>query len=205
MGPRSTRSAAASSVIVATPGRLLDHFRVPYAKLRGLEYLVLDEADRMLDMGFLPDIKRILKHIPTRAADAVLQRDHAAADRGADARDAARPRDDQPGAPGRTRGRHHAGDLPGDAATRRAALLVTLLESGEIQDALVFTRTKHRADRLARRFCRSTGSRPSASTATARSRSAPPRSPASRAASTACWSRPTSRRAASTSRRSATS
>ena len=51
-------------ILVATPGRLLDHFRFPYAKLDGLEILVLDEADRMLDMGFLPDIRRILKHLP---------------------------------------------------------------------------------------------------------------------------------------------
>src|ERR671920_2534121 len=51
---------------VATPGRLLDHFRQPYAKLDGLEVLVLDEADRMLDMGFLPDIKKVLKHLPPK-------------------------------------------------------------------------------------------------------------------------------------------
>ena len=51
-------------VIVATPGRLLDHFSQRYARLAGLEVLVLDEADRMLDMGFLPDVKRILRHLP---------------------------------------------------------------------------------------------------------------------------------------------
>src|SRR5207247_10199564 len=49
-----------------TAGRLLDHFRAPYAKLNGLQYLVLDEADRMLDMGFLPDIRRVLRHVPAR-------------------------------------------------------------------------------------------------------------------------------------------
>jgi ATP-dependent RNA helicase RhlE len=52
-----------ADVIIATPGRLLDHFQYPYAKMAGLEFLVLDEADRMLDMGFLPDVRRILNHL----------------------------------------------------------------------------------------------------------------------------------------------
>src|SRR6476660_9458017 len=66
MGPQEHAFRSGVDVIVATPGRLLDHFRAPYAKLSGLEHLVLDEADRMLDMGFLPDIRRILRHVPTR-------------------------------------------------------------------------------------------------------------------------------------------
>ena len=66
MGPQEHAFRSGVDVIVATPGRLLDHFRSSYAKLDGVEYLVLDEADRMLDMGFLPDIKRILRHIPQR-------------------------------------------------------------------------------------------------------------------------------------------
>src|SRR3954471_11933673 len=66
MGPQEHAFRTGVDVIVATPGRLLDHATRPYAKLDGLEYLVLDEADRMLDMGFLPDIKRILRHIPQR-------------------------------------------------------------------------------------------------------------------------------------------
>src|SRR6187397_380430 len=66
MGPQEHAFRSGVDVIIATPGRLLDHFRAPYARLAGVEYLVLDEADRMLDMGFLPDIRRILKHIPAR-------------------------------------------------------------------------------------------------------------------------------------------
>src|SRR2546428_3323700 len=66
MGPQEHAFRTGVDVIVATPGRLLDHFRFPYAKLDGLEILVLDEADRMLDMGFLPDIRRVLKHLPPR-------------------------------------------------------------------------------------------------------------------------------------------
>ena len=67
MGPQEHAFRSGVDVIVATPGRLLDHFRFPYAKLAGLEVLVLDEADRMLDMGFLPDIRRVLKHLPPRS------------------------------------------------------------------------------------------------------------------------------------------
>src|SRR5215218_792557 len=66
MGPQEHAFRVGVDVIVATPGRLLDHFRFPYAKLQGLEILVLDEADRMLDMGFLPDIRRVLRHLPAR-------------------------------------------------------------------------------------------------------------------------------------------
>src|SRR5688572_32512645 len=66
MGPQEHAFRSGVDVIVATPGRLLDHFRSAYAKVAGIEHLVLDEADRMLDMGFLPDIRRVLRHIPTR-------------------------------------------------------------------------------------------------------------------------------------------
>ena len=72
MGPQEHAFRSGVDVIVATPGRLLDHFRFPYARLDGLEVLVLDEADRMLDMGFLPDIRRVLRHLPPTQPDAVL-------------------------------------------------------------------------------------------------------------------------------------
>ncbi len=64
MGPQEHAFRTGVDVLVATPGRLLDHFRSPYAKLPGIEYLVLDEADRMLDMGFLPDVRRIVQKCP---------------------------------------------------------------------------------------------------------------------------------------------
>ncbi len=148
MGAQEHALRSGVAVIVATPGRLLDHFRAPYAKLRGLEFLVLDEADRMLDMGFLPDIKRILKHIPAKrqtlffsatmpepiaALTRVLLHDPATVNL---ARKAAP-------AIGITQAVYPvSGEMKGP-------LLVKLLETGQIQDALVFTRTKHRADRLA--------------------------------------------------------
>ena len=66
MGPQEHALRAGVDIVVATPGRLLDHFRHSYAALAGLQVLVLDEADRMLDMGFLPDIKRILHRLPAK-------------------------------------------------------------------------------------------------------------------------------------------
>src|SRR5687767_13297253 len=66
MGPQEHAFRSGVDVLVATPGRLLDHFTRPYARLDSLEVLVLDEADRMLDMGFLPDIRRVLKQLPTK-------------------------------------------------------------------------------------------------------------------------------------------
>ena len=53
-------------IIAATPGRLLDHMSRGYARFHHLKFLVLDEADRMLDMGFLPDIRRILRELPAK-------------------------------------------------------------------------------------------------------------------------------------------
>ena len=72
MEPQEKAFRRGVDILVATPGRLLDHFQYPYAKLNGLEVLVLDEADRMLDMGFLPDIRRILRALPTSRRQTLL-------------------------------------------------------------------------------------------------------------------------------------
>ncbi len=60
---------AGAEIIVATPGRLLDHLHQKTVNLSRVEFLVLDEADRMLDMGFMPDIKRILAVLPQAAPE----------------------------------------------------------------------------------------------------------------------------------------
>jgi ATP-dependent RNA helicase RhlE len=148
MGPQEHAFRRGVDIIVGTPGRLLDHFRAPYAKLGGLEVLVLDEADRMLDMGFLPDIRRVLRHIPSHRqtllfsatmppAIAQLAREMMKNPVSINVERQAAP------ATGITQAVY---PVPQQL---KAALLVKLLH-GEINDALVFARTKHRADRLAR-------------------------------------------------------
>jgi ATP-dependent RNA helicase RhlE len=64
MGPQEYAIRQGAEIIVATPGRLLDHMRWPYLDLSEVRFLVLDEADRMFDMGFLPDVKRIISRLP---------------------------------------------------------------------------------------------------------------------------------------------
>src|SRR5690606_29401689 len=72
MGPQEQAFRKGFEILVATPGRLLDHFQNPYARLPELDFFVLDEADRMLDMGFLPEIRRILGHLPKRRRQTLL-------------------------------------------------------------------------------------------------------------------------------------
>ncbi len=153
MGPQEHAFRSGVDVIVGTPGRLLDHFRAPYARLAGLQYLVLDEADRMLDMGFLPDIRRVLRHIPSRRQtfffSATIPPPIAALSREM-LRDPATINLERRAAPavGIT---HAVYPVPQHL---KPALLVALLKSGSMSDALVFTRTKHRADRLAKHLVR---------------------------------------------------
>jgi ATP-dependent RNA helicase RhlE len=64
LAPQRAALAAGAEVVVATPGRLLDHSRRGALRLRGVEVLVVDEADRMMDLGFLPDLRRILSLLP---------------------------------------------------------------------------------------------------------------------------------------------
>jgi ATP-dependent RNA helicase RhlE len=148
MAPQEHAMRAGVDVLVATPGRLLDHLKAPYANLRNIEFLVLDEADRMLDMGFLPDIKRILRLVPAKRQTLLFS--------------ATMP----PPIAALTREMLHnplmidlgRRSLPAVGITQavypvkqdlKKDLLLALLDRGEISQALVFTRTKHRANRLA--------------------------------------------------------
>ncbi len=148
MGPQEHAFRSGVDVLVACPGRLLDHFRQPYAKLAGLEYLVLDEADRMLDMGFLPDIKRVLRHLPPRKQTLFFS-----ATMPAPIASLAHELLKNPATINLERR-----SAPAVGITQavypvqqelKGELLLTLLTRGDMKEALVFTRTKHRANRLA--------------------------------------------------------
>ncbi len=149
MGPQEHAFRSGVDIIVGTPGRLLDHFTRSYAKLQGLQHLVLDEADRMLDMGFLPDIRRVLRHLPARrqtlffsatmpAPIVQLSKEMLKAPATINLERRSAP------AVGIT---HAIYPVPQHL---KSTLLAHLLKAGEMHDALVFTRTKHRADKLAR-------------------------------------------------------
>jgi ATP-dependent RNA helicase RhlE len=148
MGPQEHAFRSGADVIIATPGRLLDHFKQPYAKLSGLEVLVLDEADRMLDMGFLPDIKRVLKHLPAKRQtlffSATMPGPIQALTREL-LHNPATINLERKSAP--AVGIRQA--LYPVREELKPALFVELMRRGDIGSVIVFTRTKHRANRLA--------------------------------------------------------
>jgi ATP-dependent RNA helicase RhlE len=154
MGPQVAAFRRGADILVATPGRLLDHFQYPYARLDGLEVLVLDEADRMLDMGFLPDIRRILKSLPATRRQNLLFSATLPPAITALARellhDPVTIDVERPAAPavGIT---HAAYPVTGELKLR---LLVELLRQPGARSVLIFTRTKHRANRLAEGLAR---------------------------------------------------
>jgi ATP-dependent RNA helicase RhlE len=147
-GPQERALRSGVDVVVATPGRLLDHMQHPWARLDRLEVLVLDEADRMLDMGFLPDIRRIIARLPSQRQNllfsATLPRPIVELSRQL-LRDPVRIDVERRSAPatGITQT-----VLP-VSEKLKPMLLLELLRRGDIRTALVFTRTKHRANRLA--------------------------------------------------------
>ena len=147
MGPQERALRMGADVIVACPGRLLDHFRQPYARLAGLEILVLDEADRMLDMGFLPDIRRVLKHLPPVSQTLFFSATLPPPIRELSRQMLRNPitlNVERPSAPA-TGVEQAVYPVRQDV---KSALLLELLRGDGIKSAIVFTRTKHRANRL---------------------------------------------------------
>ncbi len=138
-------------VVVATPGRLLDHCRQGTIDLRDVDTLVLDEADRMLDMGFIHDIRKILERLPSDRQNLLFSATlspeikHLAGDFLHDPSEI------------RVAARATAAEsvaqlvIPVDK-TRKRELLSWLINDGDWQQVLVFSRTKHGANRLAKQL-----------------------------------------------------
>ncbi|NJD10541.1 MAG: DEAD/DEAH box helicase [Gemmatimonadetes bacterium] len=152
MQPQEQALRRGVDVVIATPGRLLDHMQHDYAGLRGLEVLVLDEADRMLDMGFLPAIRRILGALPrtrrqTLCFSATMPPEIALLTNELLSQAAlvnvARP----------ARAPASITQALYPVPSRlKVELLAELIRRGTIGSAIVFCRTKHRANRLAQKL-----------------------------------------------------
>lgn len=154
MGPQMHQLRQGLDLLIATPGRLLDHLQRGSASLSAVTVLVLDEADRMLDLGFLPDVRRILRAMPAtrqtllfsatmpseieRLAHDTL-RSPVVIDVGRRATPVAAVRQ----------------VIHPVLAEQKSDLLCHLLQRGDLRHVLIFTRTKVRADRLAGRLVQS--------------------------------------------------
>jgi ATP-dependent RNA helicase RhlE len=152
MGEQERALRTGMDVIVACPGRLLDHMDRGNTDFSRVEKLVLDEADRMLDMGFLPSIKRILSKLPRERHSMLFSATFAP-----ELTELARRSMNDP--------KRVAVDLCAPAKTvahalypcaqhLKTPLLLRLLSDTDTNSVLIFTRTKHRADRVSRQITR---------------------------------------------------
>lgn len=144
--PQADKLKRGAEIVVACPGRLLDHINQGTIDLSHLEVLVLDESDRMFDMGFLPDIRRILKHIPAKRQTLLFS-----ATMPADILHLAQevlhaPVTVQVNTTGPPSSVSHA--LYPVEPHLKTALLFELLRHTNTESVLIFVRTKHRAKRL---------------------------------------------------------
>ena len=191
---------AGVEILVATPGRLLDHVEQKSVNLGQVEVFVLDEADRMLDMGFIPDIKRIMSLLPPRTKRQNLLFSATFSN------EIKKLADELLNAPQliEVARRNTAAEtvtqtaykVPADA---KRALLAHIVRQRNVWQVLCFVRTKHGASRLARQLEKdglATSAIHGDKTQLARLEALSKRS---RTASCRCWSPPTSPRAASTS------
>ena len=149
--PQVRALRAGPEIVVATPGRLLDHLGQRTIDLSRVEILVLDEADRMLDMGFIRDIRKILAVLPPRRQNLLFS-----ATFSDEIRRLADGLLDDPASVQVT-----PRNTPTELVTqvvhmvdreRKRELLSHLIKTGRIDQALVFTRTKHGANRLAQQL-----------------------------------------------------
>ena len=135
-------------IVIATPGRLLDHAEQRTIDLSKVEILVLDEADRMLDMGFIHDIRRVLKLLPAKRQNLLFSATFSNEIRTLAGGILKDPELIDVAPRNATAERIEQRIYPVDAGRKRA-LLSHLIKQGDWKQVLVFTRTKHGANRLA--------------------------------------------------------
>jgi len=150
-GPQVKRLKAGVDIIVATPGRLLDLVSQGEIDLSRIEILVLDEADRMLDMGFIHDIRRIIKLVPRKRQTLLFSATFSDEIRRLSAGLLHNPEHIDV-APRNTTAERISQLVHPVARSSKRALLSWLIGSKEWRQVLVFTRTKHGANRLARQL-----------------------------------------------------
>lgn len=153
-GPQQAQLRRSVDLLVATPGRLLDLQRRGDVNLSSVEALVLDEADRMLDMGFWPDVRRIVKLLPGRRQNLLFSATMSAGVLQVIGSELANPVHIEVGPRAAPVETVDQAIYPVNGM-QKTALLVRLLKQRELDRVLVFARTKHRADRLCKALQRS--------------------------------------------------
>jgi ATP-dependent RNA helicase RhlE len=152
MPPQERALRDGVEILVACPGRLLDHINRGTARLDKLEALVLDEADRMFDMGFLPDVRRILSHLPTQRQTLLFSATFPLEIEQLAAQALKRPQRLAVGiSKPATTVSHALYPVPQHLKT---GLTLALLKQTDTRSVLIFTRTRHRATRLAAQLSR---------------------------------------------------
>lgn len=151
MQPQINALRRGTDIVVATPGRLLDHINSGAARFDALEFLVLDEADRMLDMGFLPDVRRILERIPHDRQTMMFSATMSKEIQKLSKQILIKPAIAQIGRQA-TPAEGVKQSIYSVAQNQKTDLLMTLLNSVEMESVLIFMRTKMRANRLARQL-----------------------------------------------------
>jgi ATP-dependent RNA helicase RhlE len=151
INPQIKKLRSGIDILTATPGRLLDHANQKTIDLSKIEILVLDEADRMLDMGFLPDIKRILDLLPNKRQNLLFSATFSNDIRKLADRLLNKPRLIEVAQRNTTAERIEQVVYLVDKGRKRQ-LLSFLIGSGNWKQILVFTRTKHGANRLTKQL-----------------------------------------------------
>ena len=151
-GPQISALRSGVEILVACPGRLLDLIEQGYIKLDGVEVLVLDEADRMFDMGFLPSVKRILKYVPARRQTMLFSATFPNEIEQLAAQSLRQPQRIAIGLSRPVQTVTHA--LFPVPQHLKAGLLLELLKRTDTASVLIFARTRHRAHRLSQQIAR---------------------------------------------------